>query len=94
MLKRPSGNGDAGRAPAYGAPARRPTPPRTPEERAMRLQQLKHMVDEDAYRVEPQAVAVALLMRVDPRRDLFTGLLTRPDARSPEGPAAPSGRAG
>ncbi len=60
----------------------------------MRLQELKHMVQEDAYRVEPQAVAVALLMRVDPRRDLFTGLLTRPDARSPEGPAAPSGRAG
>ena len=82
--------GDAGDAPVDGAPPPRPTP----EERAMRLQELKHLVEKDAYRVEPQAVAVALLMRVDPRRDLFTGLLIRPDAQSPEGPAAPSGRAG
>jgi hypothetical protein len=60
----------------------------------MRLQKLKHMVETDAYRVDPQAVAVALLLRVDPRRDLFTGLLSRPGGRSPAGPAGPSGPAG
>jgi hypothetical protein len=67
---------------------------RTPDDHAMRLQQLKHMVEAGAYRVDPQTVAVALLMRVDPRRDLFTGLLSRPDGRSPAGPGGPSGRAG
>jgi hypothetical protein len=60
----------------------------------MRLQELKHQVEGDGYRVDPHAVAAALLLRVDPRRDLFTGRLIRPDGRSPEGPGAPSGPAG
>lgn len=85
-------HGDAGGAPARGAR----TAHRTPEDHAMRLQKLKHMVEVDAYRVDPHAVALAsaLLLRVDPRRDLFTGLLTPPDGRSPAGRAARSGRAG
>ncbi len=93
MFKRGAAGGDGGHAPLPGARSR-PTPHRTPDEHAMRLQQLKHMVEAGAYRVDPQTVAVALLMRVDPRRDLFTGLLSRPDGRSPAGPGGPSGRAG
>lgn len=94
IFKRRCVSGDGERAPDAGAQLSRPATTRTPEEHAMRLQQLKQMVEIDAYRVDPQAVAVALLMRVDPRRDVFTGLLPRPGGRSPEGPAGPSGRAG
>ena len=86
--------GDGDRAPFGGAPPPHPTPPRTPDDHAMRLQQLKHKVQAGAYRVDPDAVAVALLLRVDPRRDLFTGLLIRPDGRSPAGPGDLNGHAG
>lgn len=92
-LKRDGGPGDGGGAPDHGADESHPITPTTPDQRAMRLQQLKHMVEADAYRVDPQDVAVALLLRVDPRRDLFTGLLSRPDARSREGRADRSGPA-
>jgi hypothetical protein len=88
------GDGDGDRAPRRGAPAPHLTPHRTPDDHAMRLQQLKHKVEEGAYRVDPDAVAVALLLRVDPRRDLFTGLLLRPDGRSPAAPADRGGHAG
>ena len=62
---------------------------RNPDTRTMRLQKLKHMVEANAYRVDPQVVAVALLLRVDPRRDVFTGLLRRPDGQSPADPGVP-----
>jgi hypothetical protein len=93
-VKRGPRDGDGVPAPLPGAPPTHATVHRTPDDHAMRLQKLKHMVEADAYRVDPQAVAVALLMRVDPRRDLFTGLLSRPGGRSPADPAGPSGPAG
>ncbi len=92
MLKGGGPHGDGGRADGGTGPAAHDPLDTNPDDRAMRLQELKHKVEADAYRVDPHDVAAALLLRVDPRRDLFTGLLSPRDARSREGCAGPSGR--
>jgi hypothetical protein len=52
-----------------------------PDDRSMRVQQLKHLIANAEYAVDPHAVAEALLRRAD-LQDLWAQALSRPRARS------------
>lgn len=61
-------------------------------DRTMHLMTLKLRLANDAYVVDPQAVAMAMLRDADPRTAILPVALSRPSARAPAGGGDRPGR--